>query len=160
MNNGSGLNWNTLTQLAQNRMMQMNQPMMPQPQLPALGVIFVDGRAGVDSFPLPPNCEGVPLFDRITGELYVKATDAYGNAKVTEYEAPIVKKSEADVQKDMKDMLVAMNERMNRIEDIIEKLVQGGDQNGKPYSGSSEQSKRAKYAKTDGKQYIDANTTE
>lgn len=27
MNNGSGLNWNTLTQLAQNRMMQMNQPM-------------------------------------------------------------------------------------------------------------------------------------
>lgn len=157
MNNGSGLNWNTLTQLAQNRMMQMNQPMMPQPQLPALGVIFVDGRAGVDNFPLPPNCEGVPLFDRTTGELYIKATDAYGNAKVTEYEAPIVKKTEADVQK---AMLVAMDERMNRIEDAIAKLVQGGDQNGKSYSGSSEQSKRAKYAKTDGKLCTDANTTE
>ena len=145
MSNNSGINWNALTQLAQNRMQQSLQPPMPaiqQPQLPLLGVIFVDnGRKGVDDYPLPPNCQGVPLFDRNTGELYIKSTDAYGNASVVEFEAPVPKQTEADKQK---AILVSMDERMSRLEAAIAGLVEGGNQNGKPYSRSNEQKQRGK----------------
>ena len=151
MNNGGGINWNALTQLAQNRLQMAAQPSMPQPQLPQLAVIFVEGRAGVDAYPLPPNCQGVPLFDQATGELYIKSTDAYGNPKVVEFEAPKPKQTESDIQK---AMLVSMDERMTRLEDAIAKLAEGGSHNGKPYSRGTEQPKRAKNDNT----IIDATT--
>lgn len=144
----NGINWNALTNLAQNRiqngLMQSLQPpanLAPQPQLPLLGVIFVDGRSGVDAYPVPPNCQGVPLFDRETGELYIKSTDAYGNPTVAEFEAPKPKQSESDKQK---AILVSMDERMSRLEAAIAGLVEGGGQNGKSYSRGNEQRQRGK----------------
>lgn len=141
----NGINWNALTNLAQNRMLQSLQPpanLAPQPQLPLLGVIFVDnGRKGVDDYPLPPNCQGVPLFDRETGELYIKSTDAYGNPSVAEFEAPKPKQSESDKQK---AILVSMDERMSRLEAAIAGLVEGGGQNGKPNPRGNEQRQRGK----------------
>lgn len=143
INNG-GINWNAVQQLTQNRMQQVLQPStVPQAVLPALAVIFVKGRKGVDEFAIPPNCSGVPLFDEVTGELYIKSSDAYGNCKVVEFEPPVPKQTEADKQK---ALLVSMDERMTRLEDAIAKLVEGGNNNGKPYSGGNEQSKRAKQA--------------
>ena len=144
----NGINWNALTNLAQNRiqnsLMQGLQPptnFAPQPQLPLLGVIFVDGRNGVDAYPVPPNCQGVPLFDRETGELYIKSTDAYGNPTVAEFEAPKPKQTESDKQK---AILVSMDERMSRLEAAIAGLVEGGGQNGKPNPRGNEQRQRGK----------------
>ena len=136
----NGINWaNIAQQMVQNRM-QMAQPIVPQPQLPALGVIFVDGRAGADAYPLPANCDGVPLFDRETGTLYIKSTDAYNKATITEFEPPVPKQTEADIQK---AMLVKMDERMTKIESALDTILNGGVQNGgkEPNNGGSKKPK-------------------
>lgn len=142
-NNGGGINWQALQQMTQNRMQQLLQPsVINQPVvLPALSVIFVNGRQGVDDFAVPPNCQGVPLFDQATGELYIKSSDGYGNCKVIEFEAPIPKQTEADKQK---ALMVSMDERMTRLETAIAKLVEGGNSNVESDTGSPEPAKRSK----------------
>lgn len=144
MNNG-GINWNYLAQMAQNRLQMATQPPITQPQLPQLSVIFVDGREGAEAYPLPPNCEGVPLFDRVNGALYIKSTDAYNKPTLVEYEPPVPKKSESDVQK---ELLVKMDERMTKIEKTQEQInaalqtIMGGAQNGRePDNGSFKKGK-------------------
>ena len=126
----NGINWAAL----QNFNRGNNGPQLPQPQLPVLSVVFVDGRKGVDEYPIPPNCQGIPLFDRETGALFIKSSDAYSNATVVEYEPPVPKKTEADIQK---AMLVSMDERMNRLETAINSLINGGVQNGGQSNSSS-----------------------
>lgn len=130
----AGIDWNAMTQLLGNRQhggplgFPANGPSQPPVTLPALSVVLVDGRSGADAYPLPPNCPGVPLFDKGTGSLYIKSTDAYNNATIVEFEPPVVKQTEADKQK---AMMVQMDERMGRLEAAIAQLINnGGAQNG------------------------------
>ena len=141
MSPNGGINWEML-----NRLTGRNNPGFEAApaavQLPVLSVVLVDGRAGADAYPLPPNCQGVPLFDRESGALYIKSTDAYGTPRVVEFEPPIQKQTEADIQK---AMLVKMDERMNRIEDAFAKLLDGGVSNGtKSDTGGSRAAKNSK----------------
>lgn len=140
----AGIDWSMFQQLAGGNRGQGVMPTLPsiqsQPvQLPVLSVIFVDGREGADAYPLPPSCQGVPLFDKNTGALYIKSTDAYNNPKVVEYEPPIVKRTEEDKQK---EMMVAMDERMSRMEAMMAQFMNGGGNNGnEPNNGSFKQGK-------------------
>ena len=141
MGMNGGINWEML-----NRLTGRNNPGYETApaavQLPVLSVVLVDGRSGADAYPVPPNCQGVPLFDRETGALYIKSSDAYGVPRVVEFEPPVPKQTESDIQK---AMLVKMDERMNRMEEAFAKLLDGGVQNGaKSDTSSSRSTKNSK----------------
>lgn len=117
-----GINWNGLNNLS--RTMPANtiqpqpiqMPTQPQVQLPLLSVIYVDGRQGAIDFPTPPNCPGIPIFDRNSPTLFVKTTDSYGNMSALLEFDMTQKKSPADQQN---EAMAAFDERLKRIEEAI-----------------------------------------
>lgn len=117
-----GINWNGLNNLS--RTMPANtiqpqpiqMPAQPQVQLPLLSVIYVDGRQGAVDFPTPPNCPGIPIFDRNSPTLFVKTTDSYGNMTALLEFDMTQKKSQADQQN---EAMAAFDERLKRIEEAI-----------------------------------------
>lgn len=118
----NGIDWSGTNVMRQNGLLNTGTP-MPQitpsvPQLPILSVIYVEnGRQGAIDYPTPPNCPGIPIFDKYSNTLFIKSTDSYGNvAQLLEYEVN-PKKSEADKQNEILSAIVA---RMDRIEEMVQ----------------------------------------
>ena len=136
-----GINWNGLNNM--NRTMPANTiqpqpiqiPTQPQVQLPLLSVIYVDGHQGAVDFPTPPNCPGIPIFDRNSPTLFVKATDSYGNmTTLLEFDMSL-KKSQADQQN---EAMAAFDERLKRIEEAILNVSQSNISSIEPATANAE----------------------
>lgn len=136
-----GINWNGLNNM--NRTMPGNtiqpqpipMPTQPQVQLPLLSVIYVDGRQGAVDFPTPPNCPGIPIFDRNSPTLFVKTTDSYGNMTALLEFDMTPKKSPADQQN---EAMAAFDERLKRIEEAILNVSQSNISSIEPATANAE----------------------
>lgn len=136
-----GINWNGINNM--NRTMPANtiqpqpiqMPTQPQVQLPLLSVIYVDGYQGAMDFPTPPNCPGIPIFDRNSPTLFIKTTDSYGNVTALLEFDTTPRKSRADQQN---EAMAAFDERLKRIEEAILNVSQSNISSIEPATADAE----------------------
>lgn len=106
---------------------QPTVPINPPIQLPILSVVYVDGRQGALDYPTPPNCPGIPLFDKNSNVMFVKVTDSYGNlSNLLEFDMT-PRKSEIDKQN---EAMTNINARLDRLEEMITNAMATKPDNG------------------------------
>lgn len=82
-NNAWGNGYDAVGQYSQT--VPQPQPQMPmQPMMNADTRVFVNGRAGADSYPMPQGVNTQALFDRNEPRLYIKAYDNNGYPSIVE----------------------------------------------------------------------------